>query len=149
VGESYINSFGCQKFEHYEDSDDEKNPRWKVWQLRDGMTSCYREHFDNQHHQLWKQICRNMSLKSRHRAHHSVSGDQRVFSAEMFHHLLMRWVAVDDQVCLQADSNLDTDLTSHFVYRASMSWNVQSFGSFSYTLVMGKSMMPSSLTAQK
>ncbi|KAG2059653.1 hypothetical protein BDR06DRAFT_1003235 [Suillus hirtellus] len=77
--------------------DDEQNPQWKVWQLRDGMTSCYREHFNSQHHQLWKQICKNMALKTRHQAHHSIGGEQRVFSLEMFHHLLMRWVAVDDQ----------------------------------------------------
>lgn len=80
-----------------------------MWQLRDGMTSCYREHFDSQHHQLWKQICKNLSLKTRHRAHHSIGGDQKVFSVEMFHHLLLCWVTVDDQVCSQADSELDLD----------------------------------------
>jgi hypothetical protein len=38
-----------------------------------------------------------MGLKTRHRAHHSIGGEQHLFSIEMFHHLLMRWVAVDDQ----------------------------------------------------
>jgi hypothetical protein len=28
-------------------SDDEKNPQWKVWQLRDGMTPCYRDHISD------------------------------------------------------------------------------------------------------
>jgi hypothetical protein len=53
---------------------------------------------DHKHGKLWRQICKSMGLKIGLQALDANGGERREFSVEMFHHLLMRWVAVDDQV---------------------------------------------------
>jgi len=77
-------------------SEDEENPQWKVYKVGDGMTPTYRNHLHKHGHQ-WKEVCVAMRLKKAEED----SGKQiqrQAFMVDMFYHLLMKWVAVDDQV---------------------------------------------------
>ena len=49
------------------------------------------------HGEQWQDICRAMGLKNAAGKPEKNVGKQ-TFSREMFYHLLMKWVAADDQV---------------------------------------------------
>lgn len=77
-------------------SDDAENPQWKVYKLGDGMTVTCRNHL-LKHGQCYREICAIMGLKQD--TEDFGKQIQRLpFTTEMFCYLLMKWVAVDDQV---------------------------------------------------
>jgi len=58
---------------------------------------------DTKHGQQWKDACITLGLKNCNSGRLGVEGDggnsKRTFTIETFHHLLVKWIAVDDQVC--------------------------------------------------
>lgn len=65
------------------------------------MTSCYRRHFQGYHEEEWSEACKSEKLKPSWQSLPSkdAGGRQAPFTVERFHHLLLKWIAVDDQVC--------------------------------------------------
>ena len=118
---------------------DSKNPQWKVWKVSDGMTSCYRTHMKKKHGEQWQDICRAMGLKNAAGKPEKNVG-KRTFSREMFYHLLMKWVAADDQVLFSG--TFKQWHWQDYLDSPSMLSNVLSFANFCYTLVMERSRMP-------
>jgi hypothetical protein len=69
------------------------------------MTSCYRSHLKNNHKDLYEEMCKVKGLK-----HHDIGGgglghssntessERLPFTLKMLYYLLMKWIAVDDQV---------------------------------------------------
>jgi hypothetical protein len=60
------------------------------------MTPTYRNHL-HKHGHWWKEVCMVMRLKKAEED----SGkpiQHQAFTVDMFYHLLMKWIAVDDQV---------------------------------------------------
>ncbi|KAG2055138.1 hypothetical protein BDR06DRAFT_1046210 [Suillus hirtellus] len=76
-------------------SDNEENPQWKVYKVGDGMTPTCRNHL-HKHGQHWKEICAIMRLKNGDK-NSGKQIQQAKFTIEMFYHLLLKWIAVDDQ----------------------------------------------------
>lgn len=70
-----------------------------AWNHRDGMTSCYRRHLKENHLDDWVAECIAKQLKNSEKLKETQTEAERVpFTQEMFKHLLMKWIAVDDQV---------------------------------------------------
>lgn len=66
------------------------------------MTTCYRVHMRNHHSLVYEAKIQELGLK--HSTPNSLepgtTADRGPFSLDTFHRLLMKWIAVDDQVCL-------------------------------------------------
>ena len=64
------------------------------------MTSCYHHHFQGYNEEEWSKACKseNLELSWQSLPSKDASGRQAPFMVERFHHLLLKWIAVDDQV---------------------------------------------------
>jgi len=67
------------------------------------MTSCYRRHLQGYHEEEWSEGCKSENLKPS-QSLPSKGTKQAPFTVEGFHHLLLKWIAVDDQVCQSCKS---------------------------------------------
>ncbi|KAG1762008.1 hypothetical protein EDD22DRAFT_847325 [Suillus occidentalis] len=73
--------------------------KWMMaWNHRDGMTSCDRQHLKENHLEDWVTECIAEQLKNSEKLKEMQTETEHVlFTEEMFKHLLMKWIAVDDQ----------------------------------------------------
>lgn len=81
-----------------------KPGRWKTWRNGDGMTATIRAHLKKYHQKEWESAvvgqqlkaweeCAGMAGPAPTRQH------REPFTLKGFHHRLVKWIVVDDQVC--------------------------------------------------
>jgi len=73
---------------------------WTAWNHGSSMTTCYRRHLQGYHKEEWAEVCKSGNLKQSQALLSSDAQSAWIpFTLEMFYHLLLKWIAVDDQVC--------------------------------------------------
>lgn len=96
-------------FSLIDSSADVHNPstKWKLFRNCDGAVTTLRRHLEQEHGPSWSEVCRIKNLFAPRRSHGRRSSSPRSrepFTRERFLELLLRWVAVDDQVGFLLDS---------------------------------------------
>ena len=64
------------------------------------MTSCYQDHLKQKHANIYVHACQISNLKHAEEPTSAESSERAPFTLEMFYHLLMKWIVVDDQVSI-------------------------------------------------
>lgn len=81
-----------------------------MWRNISGQTSCVRNHLKNAHEAMWLQIVILQELKGWRDAGclNSNHQNREPFSLTGFYERLLKWIAVDDQVCMYLKTNLSS-----------------------------------------
>lgn len=84
---------------------------WSAWNHGLSMTGCYRRHLQNNHQNEWVETCKSGNLKLLSLSSSNMQSSRQIpFTLEMFYHLLLKWIAVDDQVCHTMRPHLSPNL---------------------------------------